>query len=419
VTTRQDVSAASLAATVLEEESARHTAQARVHKRVLFPDDLLPGANIEATTLRQGLRTGGWWLFIVLTAIVSLDELEGAAIVVLAPEIRRTFHISEGAVVFIGTASAAFFVLGAVPMGWLADRVRRVPVVAISSMLFGAFVLSSGFAVNAFMLFWTRFATGITKASTIPVHGSLIADSYPIGVRARMSAAMQGTSHAIGLSSPVLVAAIADAAGGPEGWRWAWYLLGIPVSVVAVGAFSMREPVRGSFEKQSVLGEVIDEERPAPISMEAAFARIKRIATMRTVLVAFCALGFGLFSQATLASLYLEKHLGVTDVLERGILLSLSGIAALPALPFVGAYFDRLYRRDPARALALVGLLILPSAAFTPLQYSVHSRVWFVILGVPQAVLITSAFAMVGRDQGDLGGLRGSRQPPRPISRPG
>src|SRR5204863_4998361 len=140
------------------------------------------------------------------------------AIYVLAPEIRHTFHISEGAVVFIGTASAAFFVLGAVPMGWLADRVKRVPIVGFSSVLFGVFVFLSGLAVNAFMLFWTRFATGIAKANTIPVHGSLIADNYPIGVRARMSAVNNMIGHGLGLASPVLVAAIAEIAGGPQGW---------------------------------------------------------------------------------------------------------------------------------------------------------------------------------------------------------
>jgi ABC-type branched-subunit amino acid transport system ATPase component/predicted MFS family arabinose efflux permease len=381
---------------VLEEEAARQVAQQLAREQVVFPDDLLPGVNAKPMTLREGLRIGGWFMFAVLTAIVALDELEGAAINVLAPEIQRTFHISEGAIVFIGTASAAFFVLGAVPMGWLADRVKRVPLVGISGVLFGFFVMLSGLAVNAFMLFWTRFFTGVAKASTIPVHGSLIADAYPIGVRARMSAAMQGAAHAIGLASPVLVALIADIAGGLEGWRWAWYLLGIPVSIVALGAFFMKEPPRGQFEKDHVIHEQIEEQQPAPISMEAAFARLKRIATIRTVLVAFCALGFGLFSQGTLSSLYLDRHLHVTNVLDRGIILSLSGIAALPLLPVVGKYFDRTYRRDPARALALVGLLILPSAIFTPLQFSVLSRTWFVILGIPQAVLTTSAFAMVG-----------------------
>ncbi|MGH9918552.1 MAG: MFS transporter, partial [Nitrososphaerales archaeon] len=329
-------SAASLAATVLVQEAARQAAQEGAREQIVFPDDLLPGVNAAPMSLRQGLKVGGLLMFFVLTAIASLDQLEGATINVLAPEIQRTFHMSEGAIVFIGTASAAFFVLGAVPMGWLADRIKRVPIVGVSSVLFGGFVLASGFALNSFMLFWTRFFTGIAKANTIPVHGSLIADAYPISVRARMSAAIQGTSQALALVSPVLVAAVAQAAGGLQGWRWDWYLLGIPVSIVAVAAFFMKEPPRGQFEKDHVLHEVIEEARPAPISMEAAFTRIKRIATIRTVLVAFCALGFGLFSQATLASLYLNNDLHVTNVLHRGVILSLCGVGALPLLPIIG-----------------------------------------------------------------------------------
>src|SRR4029453_11782022 len=142
--------------------------------------------------------------------------------------------------------------------------------------------------------------------------------------------------------------------------------------------------------------ELIEDEQPAPVSMEAAFARLKRIRTIRTVLVAFCALGFGLFSIPSMESLYLKNDLHVRDLLERGIILSLSGIAALPILPFVGRYFDKQYRRDPAKALAVVGALILPSALFTPLQFSVNSTTWFWILKIPQSVLTTAAFAMVG-----------------------
>src|SRR5262249_59970711 len=104
---------------------------------------------------------------------------------------------------------------------------------------------------------------------------------------------------------------------------------------------------------------------------------LKRIRTIRTVLVGFCALGFDLFSQPALESLYLDDNLHVHGVLKRGVILSLSGILALPILPFVGRYFDRTYRVDPARALALVGLLILPSALLIPIQFSVHSATWF------------------------------------------
>src|SRR5205814_7292415 len=156
--------AASLAAAVLEEEDAREIAQKRAREQVIFPDELLPGVNSAPVSFHDAFRVGGKLMFIVLGLLLAFDELEGSAINVLGPEIQKTFGISEGAIVFIATASSAFFVLGAVPMGWLADRVKRVPIVGVASLFFGAFVFCSGLAVNAFMLFWTRFATGIAKA---------------------------------------------------------------------------------------------------------------------------------------------------------------------------------------------------------------------------------------------------------------
>ena len=55
----------------------------------------------------------------------------------------------------------------------------------------------------------------------------------------------------------------------------------------------MKEPPRGQYEKDDVLGEVIEDENPAQPSMEAAFTRLKKIATIRTSIAAFAALGFG------------------------------------------------------------------------------------------------------------------------------
>jgi ABC-type branched-subunit amino acid transport system ATPase component/predicted MFS family arabinose efflux permease len=387
---------AALAQAVLEEEAARQQAQALAHEGVIFPDDLLPGVGSEPLTLKQGLSVGGVWLFVVLCAINALDELEVAAISVLAPDIQETFGVSEGVVVFIATASSTFFVLGAVPMGWLADRVKRIPIVGWSTIFFSAFVFLSGLAVNAFMLFWTRFFTGIGKANTIPVHGSLIADSYPIGVRARMNAVNYGLSHGLAQASPILVGGIAELAGGTEGWRWVWFVLGVPVAVVGIAAFFLREPTRGKFEQQDVLGEVFVDESPAPISMEAAFARLKRIRTIRSVLVAFSALGFCIFSEQVLASLWLEDHFGVDSALRRGLLLSIAGITALPFLPFSGRYFDRTYRQDPAKALAIVGALVIPLAVITPIQFAMPNEYLFMTLAAPFAILTTVCFSMVG-----------------------
>ena len=249
----------------------------------------------------------------------------------LAPEIRETFGISEGTIVFISTASAAFFVLGAVPMGWLADRVKRVPIVGVVEPRCSAFfVFLSGLAVERVHAVLDALRHRHRQGEQHP--GAPVADRRQLPDRhPRPDVGAQSTwsAHGIGLASPVLVGAIATWAGGAEGWRWAWFILGIPVvDRRASLAFFMKEPPRGQFEKQDVLGEVIEDEQPAPISMEAAFARLKRIRTIRTVLVGVLrARASACSASGALESLYLDDTLHVDDVLERGLILSLSGIA--------------------------------------------------------------------------------------------
>jgi ABC-type branched-subunit amino acid transport system ATPase component/predicted MFS family arabinose efflux permease len=332
---------------------------------------------------------------VVLGLLISLDQLTLNAVQTLEPELRSAFHISSGSVVFITSASSLFYALGAIPMGWLADRMKRVPIVACASLVAALFTFLSGLAGSAFVFFWIVCVTGIAKANGIAVHQPLLADNYPIGIRARMSAALNIGQQVLGNISPVLVGAIAVWVGGKEGWRWAFFVLGVPGGFVALLAFFMHEPVRGQYEKDDVLGEVIEDEHPMQPSMEAAFARLKKIATVRTSIAAFAALGFGIFALGSLQVLYLNDTLHVTNTLHRGFILSLAGWTAVPFLYPVGRYFDRTYRKNPAKALTLVGLLILPSALFTPLQVSTHSTTMFVIWGVPQAVLTACAFAMV------------------------
>src|SRR5205814_8066363 len=138
--------------------------------------------------------------------------------------------------------------LGAIPLGWLADRRRRVPIVGTTSVLGAIFTFATGAAVGSFMLFWTICLTGITKANDIAVHPSLIADNYPIGIRARMSAVMNLGQQVLGNLSPLLVGLIATYAnhrtGGTEGWRWAFVVLAIPAAIVAIVSFTMEEPPR-------------------------------------------------------------------------------------------------------------------------------------------------------------------------------
>ncbi|MET0826333.1 MAG: ATP-binding protein, partial [Acidimicrobiales bacterium] len=277
---------------------------------------------------------------------------------------------------------------------WLADRYRRPPIIAAAAVLFSVFVFLSGLAVNAFTLFLARLGVGVAKSSNTTVHPSLVADAYPIGVRGRLSATNLGSGLLIGAISPALVGAIASLAGGPDGWRWAFFILGTPALILAFFALRIPEVPRGQFEMTDVLGEVIDT-RPTPMSVESVFSRLKQIRTFRYAMLAFASLGFGLFTGPILGGLYVEERFNL-DAFERGLLGSLGGLLALCVLPFAARGYDARFRKDPAKALRLVGLLIIPVAFVVPIQYSMPNALGYAIVGVVVQVLHFTAFTMVG-----------------------
>jgi ABC-type branched-subunit amino acid transport system ATPase component/predicted MFS family arabinose efflux permease len=381
----------SLAGAVLDLEADRQ-AEPEIFE---LPVDQLPGVGEERLQLRDALKVGGTYTFGTLAALTAVDNLESATLNTLSPDIRDSLGISSGAIVFISAAAGAFLIMGALPMGFLADRGRRGRVIGSATLLFASMVALSGLAVNALMLFFARLGAGIGKSNEFTAQASLMADQYPIGTRGRIGTALAMSSRVSFTLSPLLVGGIAALIGGDNGWRYAFLVLAIPVAVCAFLAFRLPEPPRGQFEKADVLGQVIEDEDPLPISIEAGFARLLQIRTLKSVIVAFSAVGFGLFTVPVLTNLFLEDEYDLGSF-GRGAVSTVGGVAILVVLPFVGRHYDRLYHEDPAKALRLVGLLITPAALLTPVQFFMPNAVLFAIMSIPFTVLLSAAFTMIG-----------------------
>jgi len=386
---------AGLVQAVLDAEAERRAEQAEAAQEVLFADDLLPGVGDPAISLREGVVRGGVFTVVMLALLQGFGELENATLSVLAPNIRDTFHVSDGVIVFITAASGAFLALGVLPMGWLADRFRRAPIIGWATALFSTTVFACGVAANAFVLFVARFGAGATKSNTYPVQGSLIADTYPLAVRGRVNATVAGAARLAAVLSPAIVGGIAALAGGRDGWRWAYLALALPTIPLAIVAFRMPEPSRGRHEMLDVLGEVVGGNGSIPIPLAAALARCNRIRTFKTALVGFAALGFGLITGPVLQNLYLDRHFHL-GTFGRGVVMTVTGLGVLVALPFIAKRYDALYRRDPAAALRMIGVLITPVALILPIQYYMPNATLFAIVGILPGVLLLSAFIMIG-----------------------
>ena len=351
-----DQSAAVLAAAVLDEEARR--ADANGARATVVDDAELPGVAADEVTLRDAVRQGGARTISIVAALGAIELFDNAAFNVLAPDIQDALGVSDAVLGAIGGATGVLFVLGAIPMSSLSDRMPRKMLVAITMSIWSTIILLTGIVQNALQMFLARLGAGLGQSASLPVNGPLLIDTYPIQARAKVFG-VYGAAQSVGtMGAPFFAGAIAAIAGEANGWRWAFAIIGVLGLPVALSALSIREPRRGRHEMLSVLGEELPaEEDPLPISLAVAFERLKKIRSFYFFLVGMAALGFALFSTPLFLSLYFEEELGLS-AFERGIVSTVVAIPALAAIAVAGKRADNLFRRSPPAAMAFIGVLV-------------------------------------------------------------
>ena len=342
---------------MLEAEIRR--TEAAVVPEVVLADSELPGVGEDAMSLREALRLGGVRTITILGLLGALQVMDGGVFNVLAPDIQKSLDVSDAGLGAIGGATGVLFVLGAIPMSSLSDRSSRKRLIAITMSFWAVIIVLTGAVQNAFQMFLARLGAGLGQSAQLPVSAPLLVDTYPITAWARIFA-MLGGAQAVGtMAAPFLAGGIAALAGGDNGWRWAFLLLGVVAFPIAVSANTIKEPRRGRHEMQSVLGEELPpEEHELPISLSVAFERLRKIQSFYYFLVGMAALGFALFTAPLFLNLYFDEELGL-DAFQRGIVATdrRDPDVASRSRSWAGAA-DELFRRSPPGAMAFVGLLV-------------------------------------------------------------
>ena len=356
----QERGAEALTSAIFEGEEAHRADQAARNADVVLPDDLLPGVNDEPMSFREALRSGGVRMVLLLFLLNVIDDLP-RTIRVLAPDIQETLGINDTTLQGVLGFGGVALVLGSIPAAWLADRVRRVSIIPIASFVWAVTLAVTGAVVNAFQLFWTNAATGLGQSYRIPVSNSLLADQYPIQARNRVFGA-EGLGRPLGqILGPLLIGGLATVIGGPEAWRWVFPILAIPPVVLGLASLALREPRRGHHEQQAVLGgELTRSERELPVSITAAFGRLKKVKSFYFLFVGVGTLGFALVAVPLQFNLLLEDKYGY-DALDRGIVEALIWLTAFAVVPIASSQYDKRFRADPSSVMRIAGYLVVAS----------------------------------------------------------
>src|SRR5207253_684197 len=132
----------------------------------------------------------------------------------------------------------------ALPMGYLADRVRRVVMVRLSGLLSAAAAVAQGLAPGIPLLVAGRMLAGAGQGVGQPAAFPLLTDYYPPTSRGRVFSLFSLASQAGIVVGPVAAGLL----GGAFGWRTTLVVLGGLAAIAALAAFALREPARGATE---------------------------------------------------------------------------------------------------------------------------------------------------------------------------
>jgi MFS family permease len=191
----------------------------------------------------------------VLVLVTILSYTDRQILSLLVDPIRHDLGISDTQIgLLIGTAFAFVYGVAGLPLGWLADQLRRRNLIVAGISLWSLGTVCCGLSQNFAQFFAARLLVGIGEAVLTPASISMISDSFPPRRRgSATSVFLMGIAMGAGgailfgglilrlVDSGLLRGTFLD---GESSWRVVLLLLGILGIVPALMVASLKEPKR-------------------------------------------------------------------------------------------------------------------------------------------------------------------------------
>ncbi|MCU1591892.1 MAG: ABC-type branched-chain amino acid transport system, ATPase component [Frankiales bacterium] len=319
-----------------------------------------PEATHERRTVGQFLRDvdprtieGPGFVLLVLCLVSLFARIDEQAIAVLLPQIRTDFGVD---LAFIGTVSSLagiLFTVIALPLGYLADRIRRVLMVRTGTLLTAGTIAITGLVGGPAAFAGARVANGLAQGIAPPASFPLTTDYFPARSRARVFALYFAAAQLGIIAGP----AIAGITGDRIGWRATLLVLGGLAFGAGLLTLLLREPVRGQQDRPDPDAPV----PPAP-SFSEAYRAAASISTLRRFWYATPFVGArGIFALAVLPIFLTDVYqLSSTQL---GLVLTLNGASGLVGLLIAGPFGAYLLRDRPGRFMTVLGFAPIVQAA--------------------------------------------------------
>jgi MFS family permease len=267
--------------------------------------------------------TGGEAVFplSVLFLLYFFDEFDTGAFNVLAPNIKRSFHLTDQRFGVIVVVNLAIVLLLAIPVGHLGDRVKRVVFVVIGAIVAGLFSFLTGVVTTVALLVLVRIMNGVGRLVNDPIHTSLLTDYYEPFHRPRVYATHRNSVQLGNIAG----SAIAGICAYVVGWRAAFMILLVPIAITAFVATRLREPERGASDRRAA-GTSGDVAPLEPLPFRRAVRVLLDVRTLKRAYWGAIVIGGGVVPLAVLLPLYLDRVYHLNEA-ARGVIVAVNALA--------------------------------------------------------------------------------------------
>jgi AAHS family 4-hydroxybenzoate transporter-like MFS transporter len=193
-------------------------------------------ALIEGKLARPQITIALW-----LCTLMVLEGYDMQTLSFATPAILREWHVSRADFGWVLSAHLTGYMIGALTLSLLGDRIGRKSIIVAGAVIFGAFTFAAGFATSPWELGFWRFGAGIGLGGAIPTGIALAAEYMPRRVRAT-TIGLMFVGYNIGAAAGGFIAAwtIAD-----YGWPSVFYIGGIAAIPMFIGiSLAIPESVR-------------------------------------------------------------------------------------------------------------------------------------------------------------------------------
>ena len=331
-------------------------------------------------------RSQARFAFIVLLVINVLNYVDRSVLAAVQTTIQKDFHLTDTQLGWLTSSFLLIYGLTTLPIGVWADKSVRKNIVALCVGVWSVATAIGGFTQNFLQLFLTRSVLGIGEAGYAPASVSLIGDYFPKERRGQMLS-IWSVGNLIGTAIGLIAGGLIAQAFG---WRWVFYIVGIPGLLAAFFIWRTVEPKRGTFDNEEN-GD--DDVAVAHGSLgKDLLGTIKRLSGTPTywILVAAFICSFFIVGAATAwIPTYLQRDFG----LKVAQASSLAGVVlaggSLTGTLLGGWLADFLQRRRPQGRMIVTTIAFLVGAPLTLLALTMHSLPYFVVAFVPAIIALS------------------------------